>query len=265
MYGMLFKKDERLHTSMKTSHALLAVGVAIAALLAAFHWPEVVKPNNRSVIMPLWRGNIWIGRRPVGDGRYKFDTLAITGDTLIGHRQWFTTRTPLQVGNMNYVMGEPDKLATAYLLPDGTRRTNLWLKLPTQVGDTVSDDRKPKTIFEHGQPIGRVRDVVVVTARDTLIIVPAGRFRCFELTRITIPVVESDTLPTISLYSKAEKRGRAYVTPGIGIIKIVGPFGLPLPIGQGFVWELVAAVIWALPPEMWYPYATPPLILPRPS
>jgi hypothetical protein len=250
---------------MKDSHTLLAVGIAVAALLAAVNWPEVVKPNNSSVIMPFMCGNIWIGRRLEGNGRYTYDALEITGDTVVGYRRWFTTRTGLQVGNMNYVMGEPDKLAAAYVLPDGTRKTNLWLKLPREVGDTVSCDWKPKTMYEHGQPIGRVRDIVVVTARDTLIIVPAGRFRCFELTRITIPVVESDTCPTVSLYSLAEKGGRAYVTPGIGIIKIVGSIGVPLPIGRGFVWELVAAVIWPLPPELWYPYATPPMVLPRPS
>jgi hypothetical protein len=253
---------------MKSSHTLLAVGIAVAALLAARNWPEVVKPNFPGVILPLWRGNIWIGRTPVGDGRYKFDTLAVTGDTMdtsLGYARWFTTRTGLQVANLNRVMGEPQKLATAYVLPDGTRRSNLWLKLPREVGDTVSEDWKPKTIFEHGRPIGRVRDVVVVTASDTLIVVPAGRFRCFELTRITIPVVESDTLPTVSLYSKAEKGGRAYVAPGIGIIKIVGPFGLWLPIGQGMLWELVATLIWVVPPEMMFPNGTPPIMLPRQS
>lgn len=245
---------------MKTSNVLLAVGIAIAALVAAFNWPEVVKPNNRSVIMPLWRGNIWIGRRPVGNGLYKFDTLEITGEwpRKLRELQWFTTRTSLLMIHCY------DRLSGAYPMSNGEKSGSFGLSLPRQLGDTVYDCR-PKTIFELGRPIGRVRDVAVVTARDTLIIVPAGRFRCFEVTRFTIPVVECDTLPTISLYDKAEKGGRAYITPGIGIIKVVGPFGIRLPIGQGMLWELVKARIWISPPDAGYYDAPTGIFLPQPS
>jgi hypothetical protein len=160
-------------------------------------------------------------------------------------------------------MGEPENLMTAFVLPNGVRHVTMSLRLPLQVGDTLSDS-ETITIFDHGQSISRVRDVVVATARDTLIIVPAGRFRCFELTKVRIPQLEYDRWPTISLYGKAEIQGRAWVTPGIGIIKIVGAFGLWLPVGQGMLWELVAARIGMVPPEDHSPYSSKPIILPPP-
>jgi hypothetical protein len=220
---------------MKTSHILLSLSIAIAA----GNCTNVVTPSNPTVLMPLQRGNMWIGRTPSGSGRYKFDTLEITGDTMVTGQHWFTARTSWRT--LLLVANRPEGFVTAITQWNGGIHIELTIHFPAKLDDRLVDGGLFETSYGNYQSAGRIRHVLIVTASDTVITVPAGTFRCLELKSLTIPVDSAALKFHPWILRMKEEGGRAYIAPGIGIVKKVGPFMLPLPFGYGYVWELVEA------------------------
>jgi hypothetical protein len=266
---------------MRILHIILYLTLTFALSLSAGSCTDVVVPSDTSVLMPLKLGNMWIGRTPMGEGKYRYDTLEVTGDTIVAGEQWFTTRESLLMAN------RPEGFVLAPTTLHEDIHLYVTIHFPAMIGDTLADagefeliyekgefgerirhekvvpksdtlskgiyekvkigciefySARAEMIYEVGQSGRRVRHLAKVTSSDTLITVPAGTFRCLELTGVMIPVKSAPH--NNRLWNQIiQDAGRAYIAPGIGIVKTVGPFVIPLPVGRGDVWELVEAHI----------------------
>jgi hypothetical protein len=122
-------------------------------------------------ILPLKVGNEWIGVSPSSSGGQQYDTVRIVGDTTIRGEKWYMTQYGARLANRG----------------DGLYMWSRWdsvpfrlIKFPVTVGDTLEDLGEFQQTYNNSSRPDPFRLVLVVTAIDETVVVPAGTFKCIR-------------------------------------------------------------------------------------
>jgi hypothetical protein len=207
----------------------LICAIALLVMISGCR-PQVIRPANEDVIMPLHVGNRWEAKtinesilhndRGWNTNSDGWEEIWITNDTVIEGKQWFLTSKGTMLAYTSNGIEGTDQALSPY---------NYMLRMPEHVGDTVRVDR-----YTRKDNMGKTQQVIcigIVADLDTLVSVPAGLFRCY-MVRMG---VEGGLLREMPL-----REGTLITTfyaRGIGKVKEVWDSGYLIGVSR-FTWEL---------------------------